>query len=175
LILHPSDGASVDPAVPFTVYACPGPIPDDPNFEYVLDSNDGDQTFVVRCCTAPLKQMYVNMDDPDPDGVLKDATIVGFTVNAYVKYGAPGCFPGTESWRIDLGFKVTSGEHAGMEMWKGNIWVPNTGGYSLISYSYRGEMDLDLINNLQIYIKRTAGGFALLRITEIYAEIEYIP
>lgn len=177
LVLHPTNGAAVDPINdPFTIWGCPD-VPNDPNWEVILDSMDGDTSFVYRCCDAPGSTIYADMENPDPNGIVANATITGITVGVYARYalGGPNCREAATFGVIDIGFKTSTTETGTIELWKGDTSLDSSGDYNLVTYHYSGDMTIEQLNNLQVYVKRRTSGSPRLRITEVYVEIEYLP
>lgn len=133
----------------------------------VLDSNDGDTSYVERCCTGPTVKFWVDMDDPSG---LTGATIHSITFHAYVRNTS-------SSDDVNIGY-MTDGATT---VWEGATTLASSGSYSLISSSAYttdsagGALDLTDLNNLQIAVDRIGTGPSGLRVTEVYADIEYTP
>ena len=141
----------------------------------VLDSNDGDASYVNYCCGPGGQIFYVHMDDL-PAG-LEAATIDSITIDVYARY-LDGAWPGAIPYagNVDIGYKTGTNT-----VWKGNTATNTSGAYNLImSNTYTtdsdgGPLDLTDINNLQIAVKRNTSGPPVLRVTEVYVEIAYTP
>jgi len=139
-----------------------------------LDSNDGDSSYAVLCCTSPGWTFYADMDDPTG---LDAAIIESITFYVYARYQSsptPGDIPLAAD--VDIGY--TTGANT---VWRGNYTSDTSGNYNLISSSTYttdsdgGPLDLADINNLQIAVQRNTSGSAEIRVTEVYAEVAYIP
>ncbi len=140
----------------------------------VMDVHDSDASYAHRCCGPPVYSCRLAMDDPIG---LDNSTVTGITVFAYARYleGAwPDAAPTTGN--VMLGYKTGSAV-----IWTSAIGTDASGEYNLIfSNTYTadsdgGELDVNDIINLEIPVKRYIGGPLQLRITELFAEIEYLP
>ena len=132
-----------------------------------LDSNDGDTSYASRCCTGPTVKFWVDMDDPTGLG---GATINSITFHAYVRNTS-------SSHSADIGY-MTDGATT---VWKGSTVVASGASYTLLSStsyttdSAGGALDLADLNNLQIAVDRIGTGPSAMRVTEVYAVIDYTP
>ncbi|MEW6219696.1 MAG: Calx-beta domain-containing protein [Thermodesulfobacteriota bacterium] len=157
MILHPS-GLASNPGS----YATTGG-----DWADVLDSNDGDTTYASRCCTGPTVKFWVDMDDPTG---LAGATLNSITFHAAVRNTS-------SDHSVNLGY-MTDGAST---VWYGSAVVTAGAAYTLLSSapyttdSTGGALDLADLNNLQIAVDRIGTGPSALRVTEIYAVIDYTP
>ena len=137
----------------------------------ILDSNDGDASFALKCCGPPGDIFSVAMDDYP---ALNGTTIESFTINVYTRYSTHP-ETGTDVGNMDIGYKTGSNT-----VWIGDTYV-DTPEYLLItSESFTTDsdgatLDPDDIDNMQIFIKRNAGGPTELRVTEIFIKVVYRP
>jgi hypothetical protein len=133
----------------------------------VLDSNDSNSTYASRCCTGPTVKFWVDMDDPVG---LEDATINSITFHAYVRNTSTG-------HSVNIGYMTDDST----TVWIGSTVVAADTSYTLLSStsyttdSAGGALDLADLNNLQIAVDRIGTGPSELRVTEIYAVINYTP
>jgi hypothetical protein len=163
LTLHPSD-----------VVSSGGFAPTNGLWADVLDTNDGDGSHVSACCGGPGAAFYVDMDDTSG---LAGATINSITFYVYARY-LDGPWPGG----IPIIGNVNIGYETGTAtVWKGNTATDASGNYNLImSATYTadsdgGALDLADLDALQIAVQRNIAGPPQLRVTEVYAEIDYTP
>jgi len=135
----------------------------------ILDQNDGDASFALKCCGGPGDIFSVDMDDYP---ALNGSTIESFTINVYTRYSTHPD-EGTDAGNMDIGYKTGS-----TTVWLGDTYV-DTPGYLLITSqtfttdSDGGTLDPDDITNMQIFIKRNVGGPTELRVTEIFIKVAY--
>ncbi|MDH3326099.1 MAG: hypothetical protein OEM38_05200, partial [Gammaproteobacteria bacterium] len=133
----------------------------------VLDSNDGIASYAVRCCTGPTAEFLVDMDNPVG---LSGSVINSITFHAYVSHSAA-------SGVTNIGY-MTDGVNT---VWKGDTTIPSANTYTLVSSSTYttdsagGALDLTDLNNLQISVNRIGVGPANMRVTEVYAVVDYTP
>jgi hypothetical protein len=114
------------------------------------------------------------MDDSGLGGgvYIQDLTVYVYARFVYPGGGSPVPAPGN----VDIGYKTGT-----TTVWKGSTATDISGNYNLIqSVTYTGDSDgglLDVadINNLQIAVKRIASGSPMLRVTEVYVDITYLP
>lgn len=138
----------------------------------ILDTNDGDGSYAHSCCGPGVQSFYVDMDDP---AALQNATIENLSFYVYARY-LNGPWPGGVPYvgYIDVGYKTGAST-----VWSGSTTTDPSGAYSLISsFTYStdsdgGALDLTDINNLQIAVKRNTYGPPQLRVTEVFAEVNY--
>lgn len=137
-----------------------------------LDSDDGDMSFVYLCCTSPGQSFTVGMDDP---AGLQGATLTGITLHVSARYLA-GPWPNAAPLAagVNIGYQTGAATQ-----WSGSMSLDASGGYSQVSSvtftadSDGGALDLADLNGLQVSIKRETSGPALLRVTRIWAEVNY--
>lgn len=143
----------------------------------ILDSNDGLTSYVNICCTAMGAKFWVDLDDPVG---LDSATIQSLTFHVRAMYrNVGGGNPSGTIGNLDIGYR-TDGATA---VWKGSTTTTYSDlTFELISSttyttdSTGGALDLTDINNLQIAASRLhSGGGYNLHVTEVYAEITYLP
>ncbi|MDH5301220.1 MAG: cadherin-like beta sandwich domain-containing protein [Gammaproteobacteria bacterium] len=129
-----------------------------------MDSNDGDTSYASRCCTGPTVKFWMDMDDATG---LSNVAINGVTVHAVVKNTST-------TQDVNIGY-MTDGVNT---VWQGATSV-TAGSYVLVSSSKfttdsaGGTLDLADIDNLQIAVDRIGTGPSALRVTEIYATVDY--
>jgi hypothetical protein len=170
-------------ATPQTVYLHPSgmasnsggywTVPAGTPWETVLDTNDGDSTYVTSNTGAMGATYYMAIDDPSG---LAGATIQSVKVHVLARYvsgWAPD--PPAYSGNVKLGYKTGTATQ-----WTGDILVSGSS-YMLVSSdayaldSDGGGLDLADINNLQVAVQRRLSGGYPLRNTEMYAEVTYLP
>ncbi len=150
------------------------------SWDMALDHNDGDATYAHACCGGPGMQFYVNLDDPSSFG---GANVQSITIWAYVRYvDGPWPNPSPVSERVNLGYRTgTSTVWRGGATWKGVEYTDASGNYDLTSTpayttdSDGGPLDPADIDNLEIAVLRWGAGPCQLRVTEVWAEVDYIP
>ena len=164
LILHPS-GVVSDSGGYFSVWPIGGPWSD------VLDSNDGDNSYVVGS-TGWMQVFTVDMAPPGALGAIESIRI-----HVYARYLTgpwPSAVPVSQS--LNIGYTTD-----GAIVYDGVVFTDDSGDYNHIMSSIyntdSGGNPLELIDieNLEIAVRRetTAGGAYQLRVTEAYAEIVY--
>lgn len=130
----------------------------------VLDSNDADTTYASACCTGPTVKFYVDMDDP---AGLSGATINSITTYAVVKCSAAGVLTVPVGYLTDGATAVWSGAAA-----CGTAYAAVSGG-PYTTNSVGGALSLTDINNLQLAVDRIGTGPTSMRVTEVYAVVDY--
>jgi len=161
IILHPS-GLSIETGGWSTV-------PTDA-WETALDSNDGDGSYAVLCCTSPNWSFYVDMDDPG----LGDVTIQSITIYVYARY-ATHPTGGTASGDVNIGYRTGTNT-----VWNGNTNISSADHSLIVSGAYTtdsdgGALDFTDITNLEIVVRRIVAGSNQLRVTEVYVNVTYLP
>ena len=157
-ILHPSGVASNDG---FETVNHQG----DP-WVATLSSNDGDGSYVRRCCGGPSYTLHLHMEDPPVE--LAGATLGAAIVHVRARYlegSWPEALPSARNIRI--GYNT-----GGSTLWVGSAGTSAVADYSHISFSI-GTLSLADIEDLQIAILRWTGGPHQLRITEVWVEVPY--
>ncbi len=163
LIISPSDMVSNDGA--YTVSS-------GSTWATAMDSDDGDMSYVYRCCSAPGLAFTMNMDDP---AGLQGATIESLTIHVMVRYLAgpwPNAVP--HAGGVQVGFKTGTNT-----LWSASQMTDTSGDYNLISSqtyttdSDGGPLELADLNNMSISIRRAIAGPPLLRVTRIWSEVVY--
>lgn len=139
-----------------------------------MDSDDGDMSYIYRCCGRSGKTFTVSMDDPVG---LDGATITRVTLYVSARYlSSPSPTATPYAAGVDVGYQTGAATQ-----WNGSVTTDTSGAYNIISSqsfttdSDGGPLDLADIDNLQVSIKRAQGGPPQLRVTEIRAEVEYTP
>ncbi len=139
-----------------------------------MDSNDGDMSYVYRCCGRSGSTFSVGMDDPVG---LAGATITGVTLHVSARYlSSPSPTATPRAGGVSVGYQTGASIQ-----WSGSVTTDTSGEYNTISSqqfttdSDGGPLDLTDIENLQVSIRRDLGGPPELRVTEIRAEVEYTP
>lgn len=161
LILHPSG-----------VFSSGGFNPTGGTWADVLDTNDGDASYVAYCCSSPGQIFYVDLDPAD----LTDVSINSIKIHVYARcVDGPWPAPSPVVGNVNIGYKTGTST-----VWKGNTSTDNSGSYNLITFdanedSDGGSLDLADVDNLQIAVQRNISGSYQLRVTEVYAEIVYTP
>lgn len=141
----------------------------------VLSTNDGDASFVASCCGGPGDSFYVDMDDFPTE--LNDATIQYIVIFATARYLSwPWPEPPPEPVQATFALHYKTGPIDQMYFWD---TMPDNMYFEVgESFDHNSEglpLEPADVNNLQIGITRFADGPLQLRITEIRAEIQYIP
>jgi hypothetical protein len=137
-----------------------------------MDSDDGDTSYVYRCCTSPNQAFTVSMDDP---AGLQGATIDSVTLHVMARY-LNGPWPGGVPYAAGVSIGYQTGTAT---QWSGSVVLDTSGSYNQVSTltfttdSDGGALDLTDINNLQITVKRDTSGPPLLRVTKVWAEVVY--
>lgn len=137
-----------------------------------LDSDDGDMSYVYLCCTSPGQSFTVSMDDPVG---LQGASINSVTIHVMARY-LEGPWPNAVPYAAggNLGYQTGASTQ-----WSGSVTTDISGSYNQLSTqtfssdSDGGALDLADINSLQVSIKRETSGSYLLKVTRIWAEVEY--
>jgi hypothetical protein len=163
LIINPSDIMSNDGA-----YS----VSNGSTWATALDSEDGDMSYVYRCCAGPGLAFTMNMDDP---AGLQGATIESLTIHVSARY-LDGPWPNAvpNAGGVEIGYSAGA-----TTLWSASQMTDTSGDYNLISSqtyttdSDGGALDLADLNNLSIGIRRATAGPPLLRITRIWAEVVY--
>ena len=136
-------------------------------WENALDSNDGDASYAHKCCTSPGFSFTADIDDPSGLG---SATINDVTIYVYAKYlDGPWPNPTAISSNVNVGYNT-----GGSTVWSGVFTTDSSGDYNLITYNLGSLSVLD-ISNLQVSVERSTSGSLMLRVTEVYVEIDYTP
>jgi hypothetical protein len=138
-----------------------------------LDSDDGDMSYVYRCCSAPGLAFTMSMDDP---AGLEGVSIESVTIHVMARY-LDGPWPSAVPYAavVDLGYRSSGAT----TLWSGSQMTDTSGGYALISSptyttdSDGGSLDLADLNNMSVTIKRATSGSPQLRITRAWAEVVY--
>ncbi|MDY6835975.1 MAG: Ig-like domain-containing protein, partial [Chloroflexota bacterium] len=141
-------------------------------WEDALDSNDGDASYAHRCCGPPGYNFTVDLDDPTG---LDSVIIDDVTVYVYARY-LEGSWPDAEaaSGNVDIGYNT-----GGSTTWSGEFTTDTSGNYNLLAYNL-GPLSVTDLNNLQVTVERSTGGGTtygpyILRVTEVYVEVDYTP
>jgi hypothetical protein len=141
----------------------------------ILDSADADTSYAYYCCSSPGQIFYLDMDDPGGD--LAEATIDSIIFHVLARYvDGPWPLPVPVEANVNAGFKTGANT-----TWRGNAITDLSGNYNLISSVFYttdsdgGPLDISDIDDLQIALQRNVAGSTQLRVTEVYAEIEYTP
>jgi predicted CxxxxCH...CXXCH cytochrome family protein len=126
----------------------------------VLDSNDGDLTYVSVCCQG-FGTFYADMDDPG----IGAATINSVTVKVVVRNSVAG--------NVNIGYKTGTGV-----IWKGNTSVGTN--YTTLTLnaptnSDGGAWTLADLNNLKVAVWRNYTGSPRCYVTEVAVDINYTP
>ncbi|MEJ2395962.1 MAG: hypothetical protein P8Z77_14615 [Candidatus Thiodiazotropha sp.] len=139
-----------------------------------MDSDDGDMSYIYRCCAGSSRTFTVSMDDPVG---LQGATITSVTLYVSARYlSSPSPSATPRAGGVSVGYQTGTAIQ-----WSASVTTDTSGEYNLISTqtfttdSDGGTLDLADIGNLQVSIKRDLGGPPELRVTEIRAEVEYTP
>jgi hypothetical protein len=138
----------------------------------VLDIDDHDTTRVHRN-GSPGSGFIVDMDDTATAGFTGGETIQSFTVYVYARYTAGGGSEPLPSLLYDMDIGYGTG---GGATWKGSTSTIASGtDYTLISLDSSGSFTGTDIDNLQVFVKRYISGSPMLRVTEVYVEVTYLP
>jgi hypothetical protein len=138
----------------------------------VLDTNDGDASYVSYCCSSPGQIFYVDLDPAGLTGV----SINSIKIHVYARcLDGPWPGPSPVAGNVNIGYRTGTST-----VWKGNTSIDDSGSYNLITFdanndSDGGSLDLADVDNLQIAVQRNISGSFQLRVTEVYAEIVYTP
>jgi hypothetical protein len=126
-----------------------------------LDSNDDGTSYAQGTGTATT--CYVNLDDPASfSGAVQSISI---TALIQINVGT-GTFPFTLGWRIGA---------AGMTQSAG-VTVANTDGWASKTVTVDGVgLTYADIANLQAFVTRSTTGSHTDRVTELYADVTYLP
>jgi hypothetical protein len=129
-------------------------------------------SYVYLCCTSPGQSFTVSMDDPVG---LQGASINSVTIHVMARY-LEGPWPNAVPYAAggNLGYQTGASTQ-----WSGSVTTDISGSYNQLSTqtfssdSDGGALDLADINSLQVSIKRETSGSYLLKVTRIWAEVEY--
>ncbi|MDA3937043.1 MAG: Ig-like domain-containing protein [Actinomycetota bacterium] len=165
VVIHPS-GLGSNPGGYWT-------LPGANQWATYFDSDDGDTTYATSNTGGQGATLYLAMDDP----TLFGASIQSVKVHILARYVSGWSpVPPAYTGNADLGYLTGT-----TTLWTGSSTLPGTGSYThVMSTAYAtdsdsGALDIADINALQVAIKRLTSGGYPLRITEVYAEVRYIP
>lgn len=165
MIIHPS-GLGSNPGGYWTV-------PGADQWADYLDTNDADTTYATSGTGAAGATLYMTLDDP----ALFGASVQSVTLHVYARYVSgfsPTAPPVTGN--IDIGYLTGTATQ-----WTGSQTLPGTGEYiHVMSTNYTtdsdgGSLEEADINALQLAVRRLTGGSSPMRVTEVYAEVRYVP
>lgn len=143
-----------------------------------LDSNDFDISFAKACCGGPTKYFYAALDNPQ--GFDENTKILSVQVTVLGRYlESLDPFSNPIAGDIDIGFRTKgSGSTTIMEL-QHPLDTPLGAYISAVSAEYTkdpygGELDVNDIYNLEIFVQRNAAGAQQLRVTQVYATVQYM-
>ena len=138
----------------------------------VLDTDDGDATYATSNTGPRGAVLYVEMDDLGQP----DASVQSMIIHVRARY-VSGWSPNPPAYAgaVDIGLKTGANT-----IWTGStlLSAPDYQLVSTIEYttdSDGGPLDPADIDSLQIAIERLVSGGYPLRITEVRAEVSYLP
>jgi hypothetical protein len=160
IILHPSGASFTGLADPFEI------TPSDGDWADVLDCNDGDSSYVSKCCGwsgAPGENhsFTVDMDDPVASD-LQGRSIEGINIGVYARYN-------NGSGSINIGYSAGS---AGSSM--GDTALAESSNYTFFTQGdtfSSGTVFYSDIEIMDAFVSRTGVSGENLRVTEVYAEV----
>lgn len=149
-------------------------------WDAILDSNDGDGTYANHGTGSGTDAFWVNTDD-----LPSCTSVTSIRVSAYIRATDGSGFgnPYSSDAYFDVGYYTGAGTPSvANTKWKGSTQIPgNTPGYTLIQSvvytvdSSNGALDCSDIQNLKLAVRRLTTGAHQDRVTEVYAEVTYVP
>ena len=140
-----------------------------------LDTNDFDTSYAKACCGGPTKFFYAHLDNPqDMDEDTRVFSIQITVVGRYLE--APILIdPLPVIGDIDIGFKTGNNT---VEELQHSLNGPLGSYTTVVTKEYTkdsdgGNLDVDDINNLQLFVRRNIAGSQQLKVTQVYATVKY--
>lgn len=165
IFIHPS-GLGSNPGGYWTVPAVD-------QWASYLDTNDADTTYATSNTGAGGATVYLALDDP----ALFGAAVQSVTLHVQARYVSGWSpIPPAVTGSVNIGYLTGA-----TTVWSGSQTLPGTGEYIHVttpvyaSDSDGGSLEEADVDSLQLAVRRLTGGAVPLRITEVYAEVKYIP
>ena len=144
-----------------------------------LDTNDYDSSYAKACCGGPTKYFYAALDNPQ--GFDENTIILSIQVTVIGRYLTTPILidPTPAEGDIDIGFRTGGTGSTTVKELQHHLNTPLGTYITATSKEYTkdpngGELDINDINNLEIFVQRNIAGAYQLRVTQVYATVNYM-